>query len=52
MCEYIFSTLIAGYVNVGPGKYLIQGIRDDGSLQECVITIEPKENDINFSGHI
>lgn len=50
MCEYILSSLIAGFVNVGPGKYLIQGVLDDGRLQECVIKIKPKENDINLSG--
>ena len=49
MCEYIFSGLIAGLVNVGPGKYRVQSIQDDGMVYECVIQIEPDEkNDRNF----
>jgi hypothetical protein len=52
MCEYILGGLIAGLVNVGPGQYLIQGITDDGKLHECVIKVEPKENDKNLSGLI
>ena len=43
MCEYILSGLIAGFVNVGPGKYRIQSIQDDGIAYECVIKIEPDE---------
>ena len=43
MCEYILSGLIAGYVNVGPGKYRVQSIQDDGIAYECVIRIEPDE---------
>ena len=43
MCEYILSGLIAGYVNVGPGKYRVQSIQDDGIAYECVIKIEPDE---------
>ena len=43
MCEYIFSSLIAGMVNVGPGQYRIQSIQDNGIAYECVINIEPDE---------
>ena len=43
MCEYILSGLIAGLVNVGPGKYRVQSIQDDGMVYECVIKIEPDE---------
>jgi hypothetical protein len=43
MCEYILSGLIAGFVNVSPGKYRIQSIQDDGTAYECVIKIEPNE---------
>lgn len=50
MCEYILSTMIAGLVVVGPNKYVVHGITPEGELLECVIKVEPKENDINLSG--
>ena len=43
MCEYILSSFIAGLINVGPGKYKVQSIPDDGKAYECIIEIGPKQ---------
>ena len=49
MCEYVLGGLIAGFVNVGPGKYVIQSINDVQEMQECVILIPDQKNDKNVS---
>ena len=48
MCELILTSLIVGFVNVGPDRYLVQAQDLDGNIVECVIVVTPKENDINF----
>ena len=48
MCEWILSSLIAGFVNVGPGLYLVQRIDQDNNVQKCVFRVVAKENDINL----
>ena len=48
MCEWILSSLIIGFVNVGPGIYVVQGFDKDNDVQECVIQTLPKENEINL----
>jgi hypothetical protein len=39
MCELILSGLIVGFVNVGPGEYLVQSMNADNVVVECVIEI-------------
>lgn len=39
MCEMILSGLIVGFVNVGPGDYLVQSVLEDDFAYECVIQI-------------
>ena len=48
MCELILSSLIVGFVNVGPDRYLVQAQNLDRSIVECEIVVTLKENDINF----
>lgn len=48
MCELLLTSLIVGFVNVGPNTYLVQGHDLDGNIVECVMVITPKENKINF----
>ena len=48
MCELLLTSLIVGFVNVGPDTYLVQGQDFEGNVVECVMVITPKENDINF----
>ena len=48
MCELLLSSLIVGFVNVGPDLYLVQGQDLEGNIIECEMIIVPKENDINF----
>ena len=48
MCELLLSSLIVGFVNVGPDLYLVQGQDLEGNIIDCEIIIVPKENDINF----
>ena len=48
MCEWILTSMIIGFVNVGPGVYVVQGFNKDHNVQECVIEAFPKENDINL----
>ncbi len=48
MCELLLTSLIVGFVNVGPDTYLVQGHDSEGNTVECVMVITPKENDINF----
>ena len=48
MCEWILSSVIIGFVNIGPGIYLIQGLDKGNNVRECVIQAFPKKNDINF----
>ena len=48
MCELLLNMLIVGFVNIGPGTYLVQGLDMDGNVIECEMIVVPKENDINF----
>ena len=48
MCEWILSSVIIGFVNVGPGIYVVQGFDRDNNVQECVIQAFPNKNGINF----
>ena len=48
MCELLLTSLIVGFVNVGPDTYVVQGQDIQGNFVECVMVITPKENDINF----
>jgi len=43
MCELILSGLIVGFVNVGPGEYLVQSMNADDVILECVIEIDPDQ---------
>jgi hypothetical protein len=47
MCEWILGSLIIGFVNVGPGIYLVQGLDSNQKVQECVIRTTPIKNDRN-----
>ena len=48
MCELLLTSLIVGFVNVGPDTYLVQGQDFEGNVVEYVMVITPKGNDINF----
>ena len=48
MCELLLSSLIVGFVNVGPDLYLVQGQDLEGNIIECEMIVVPKENNINF----
>ena len=43
MCEYILSGLIIGFVNVGPGDYLVQSLLEGDVVYECVIQIDSEQ---------
>ena len=47
MCELILSSLIIGFVNVGPSKYVVQGLSSDGKVLECEMILRPIKNDRN-----
>lgn len=47
MCELILSSLIIGFVNVGPDKYLVQGLSSEGKVLECEMILRPIKNDKN-----
>ena len=47
MCELILSSLIVGFVNVGPDKYVVQGLSSDGKVLECEMILRPMKNDKN-----
>ena len=49
MCEMLLTSLIVGFVNVGPDVYLVQGQDLDGNIIECEMIVRPKENDKNVS---
>tara|TARA_Y100000813_G_scaffold184846_1_gene156242 strand:+ start:3874 stop:4035 length:162 start_codon:yes stop_codon:yes gene_type:complete len=40
MCEYVFSMLIVGLVNVAPDVYVIQALDHDKKLVECAFLIQ------------
>jgi len=48
MCELLLTSLIVGFVNVGPDTYLVQGQDSEGNVVECVMHITPIKNDIIF----
>jgi hypothetical protein len=48
MCEWIVSSLIVGFVNVGPGVYTVQRLNDEQQIEECVIYVTSRENDKNL----
>ena len=48
MCEWILSSLIIGFVNVGPGIYLVQGLDSQQKVQECVIRAIPMKKQHKF----
>ena len=48
MCELLLTSLIVGFVNVGPDTYLVQGKDSEGNVVECVMHITPIKNDIIF----
>ena len=50
MCELILSSLIVGFVNVGPDKFVVQGLSSDGKVLECEMILRPMKNDRNVSG--
>ena len=39
MCEYVFSMLIVGLVNVAPDVFIIQALDHDKKLVECAFLI-------------
>ena len=43
MCEALLTMLIVGFVNVGPGEYLVQSMNADDVVLECVIEIDPDQ---------
>jgi hypothetical protein len=43
MCEYIFSMMIVGLVNVSPDVYVIQALDYDNTLVECSIVIQEEK---------
>lgn len=47
MCELILSSLVIGFVNVGPDKYLVQGLSSEGKVLECEMILRPIKNDKN-----
>ena len=49
MCEMILTSLIVGFVNVGPDKYVIQGLSPNGKVIECEMILRPMKNDRNVS---
>lgn len=48
MCEMLLTSLIIGFMHVGPDTYLVQGQDLEGNVIECEMIIRPKENEINF----
>lgn len=48
MCEWILGSLIIGFVNVGPGIYLVQGLDSEQKVQECVIRAIPMKKQHKF----
>lgn len=48
MCELLLTSLIVGFVNVGPDTYVVQGQDSEGNVVECVMHITPIKNDIIF----
>ena len=47
MCELLLTSVIVGFVNVGPNKYVVQGLSPDGKVLECEMLLRPKKNDRN-----
>ena len=43
MCEYIFSMLIVGLVNVGPDVYVVQALDRDNMLVECAFIVQQEK---------
>ena len=43
MCEYIFSMMIVGLVNVAPDTYVVQALDREDRLVECSIVIQEKK---------
>lgn len=43
MCEYVFSMLIVGLVNVGPDVYVVQALDRDNSLVECAFIVHQEK---------
>lgn len=43
MCEYVFSLLIVGLVNVGPDVYVVQALDHDNSLVECAFIVRQEK---------
>ena len=43
MCEYIFSMMIVGLVNVAPDTYVIQALNHDNRVVECSIVIQEEK---------
>ena len=40
MCEYVFSMVIVGLVNVAPDVYVIQALDHDKKLLECPFLLQ------------
>ena len=40
MCEYVFSMLIVGLVNVAPDVYVIQALDHDNKILECAFVLQ------------
>ena len=49
MCEMILSSVIVGFVNVGPNRYVVQGLSPYGTVLECELFMRPIKNDKNVS---
>ena len=43
MCEYIFSMMIVGLVNVAPNVYVIQALDHDYKVIECSFVLQEKK---------
>jgi hypothetical protein len=43
MCEYIFSMLIVGLVNVAPDVYVVQAFDHDNRLIECAFIVQQEK---------
>jgi hypothetical protein len=43
MCEYIFSMVIVGLVNVAPDVYVIQAFDYDNRLIECSFVVQEEK---------
>lgn len=47
MCELLLTSLIIGFMHVGPDTYLVQGQDLEGNVIECEMIVTPLENDEN-----